>query len=705
MATGAMSRLSSRDRRRDFLWGGAAVLFAVLVFALIQAFIYPLMDGWSHYPLGDDSLMPYRDYFYPVPPLTYWEAGWVETLHLSLLGARLVFLFVPVLAALAIYSLSRLFASPAFSFTLATFGVAALASIRLEALQGWNIQSLTYIALGAALLARGWTQAATVHVRTWCGLSLRTWLLCMGSGVAFSAAALTKQTSIVSAVLVLLAATAAPILIRPAPLSAGRLRLLGATLLAPVVIAGSTFCNLAMNGALGPFVLSMLSGGGKQPSAAKLIEPIARTLEIYLPVAVGIAFLTWVVVRLLGRAHSQRTSPAGRLALGFASLVVLAGLPISVTTTRPEWSLLAAASWIAAVGLVVWIVDSRGHDRWGLLGTLFVALGVAAPIAIGAALGEGPADWITIVGRLLRWGIGIFLMGASLVAVLGICWPRLRRCFWKQFPTDPATRAAVAGGRQKFALLVGAACVAASFVNSLSSTGVPTVDWYLPGAATALAFGWTVIRGSSATRPLGAPLTGWLWVAIASVLFTVVQQPYSWFGWTEPPVTSLPRTAADLNYVQGVLLAPKVEQFYQRVAAAEVAAARASGATDPTVFGFPNIPAVESITPLQPYPALRCPIPWVDLCPDHVIAESLRDFELQPANVVVWADPDDDVLLAHERGFTGHRSALRDWIDFRDQMVSEGVWTEVDRIPVTKDSPNRWPVHIYAVSHGESQTG
>jgi hypothetical protein len=86
---------------------------------------------------------------------------------------------------------------------------------------------------------------------------------------------------------------------------------------------------------------------------------------------------------------------------------------------------------------------------------------------------------------------------------------------------------------------------------------------------------------------------------------------------------------------------------------------------------------------------------WFDLCPNALAAASLEEFRQHPADVITWTDPPEHAFAVHEGLFLGRRSALREWLAYRDAQVKSGAWVAAKRIEATGTSPNEWPVTIY----------
>ncbi len=103
------------------------------------------------YPLQAKHLIPYRDYFNPVPPLSYFEAHITASSTYGLRNYMLLTLAMVPLFGIACFSLARRFVGNLTSLVLVLFIAATLLSLRLEPVGGWNTQFFVLMAIGSIL--------------------------------------------------------------------------------------------------------------------------------------------------------------------------------------------------------------------------------------------------------------------------------------------------------------------------------------------------------------------------------------------------------------------------------------------------------------------------------------------------------------------------------------------------------------------------
>jgi hypothetical protein len=68
-------------------------------------------------------------------------------------------------------------------------------------------------------------------------------------------------------------------------------------------------------------------------------------------------------------------------------------------------------------------------------------------------------------------------------------------------------------------------------------------------------------------------------------------------------------------------------------------------------------------------------------------------FKKNEPNLIIWQDIPQDLIEANEKVFVHGKSALRDWIAYKDQRVKSGAWRLVDSF--TAASSNGWKTEIY----------
>lgn len=690
----ALRRLRARLGADSRVWTWSAPLLAVALFVGPQLMTYPVMDGWSAFPLGSADYLPYRDYFYPVTPLTFAEARFFGLFPLPLLASRLVLLVLPALLAWSVTSLTRSFVSRRIGFVLATFVAASLALLRLEPLAGWNTQFFVYTSVGVALLERSLSHDGSDRV----GERPSRGALAFGAlaGLAFTFAMMAKQTTLITVVVILVGLFLWLGIRFGAAARRRSLAILGTVLVAPTVAVATLAVYLFSRHAFGAFVSNMLSGGGKNPQLTKGLAAVWNEIYAYVANPRSMATVLALVIILLVARRDLRRDPTGLAPTTlFVATAFLAYLALDVTLShhglRPDYVVLAAAGCALTVVLPGRRRAVIPFTRRALSTRLVLAV-VGLPLVAGALsmLGDLPGYLASLASVQYGW-VSFAVLSSILLGYLMLS-DRARPA-----PASPHAQRA-----QRFpegrAIAVALAVLAAlgSLVNVLSSGGTLYLQFFIPSLAVYLAVLAQWISRGLGRRPFLPPLVAAVCVSTLAFVGAVVATPYSWFGWQEQSLLSGPRTWASSGYLRGIALSPGSAAVYQQLADAERDAAELSGAGDPRVFTFPNVPAAASLTDLRPYGGLPCVVLWFDVCPNAMAEDSLEQFTRDPAEVIVWTDPPEDITRSHETNFIRGRSALRDWIGYRNAEVLARRWVVVDTVPVTESSPNRWPITVYA---------
>jgi hypothetical protein len=649
------------------LWLALASLAAVAIFALSAFSIYPLIDGWFSFPLGDPSLFPYRDYFFPVTPLIYLEAQAGRYLSLPVTGVRVSLLVLPALFGLSLASLASRYVSRRVAFVVATAVVALLAALRLEPPGGWNTQSIMFLTLGIALFIKAW-ESEPVHERRRPRFAHPFSLaLALLSGLGFFLAILVKQTVAANVALVLIMFVICMRVIHGRATGSRALRLVVVIVLEQVALAVPVLIFLSVNGALAAFFSDMLSTGGKNPRLLK------------------------AGVDIVGGALGTLASPP---ALAIAALAGVAGALLALSARLPRRS------------------RPRRVTAQVIVAVLAVLAVLAALVALRLPMTSGsPVAYLSALSLPIQstWTVASLLSTLILGTVLYVTMRRATAGAAVAAPPRP-TAPPVAGRRQwrtdDSPIIVALATAVASIViGVLSSGGTYFAYWFVPSVAIFIAFFVSRMQDSDGLRLFVPALLCTLLFSTGAFAASIITAPYEWWGWNEPPLLGR-RVVADFGYPDGLRLSPRSYSFYSNVREAEQKAARRrlsveASSTLPrterrlSIFSFPNINSTLTLTSMRPYTEATCLSLWFDLCPNALAARSLEEFRKNPSDVIAWMDPSERAFMTHETLFLGERSALRDWQAYRDRQVRSRAWVATKVIPATATSPNEWPVTIY----------
>lgn len=677
-------------------WLLVSILFAVFVFLGVQVLTYPMMDGWFYFPLGDASSYPYRDYFFPVTPLVFWEAQLFRHFESPLLASRLTMLFVtPPILAWSTYALCRSLVRPFSAFVLSALSSSALAMLGLETLSGWNSQFLIYLAGGAACFYVAWysgTETVQFSLREYKFSNLFFGAL---AGVFFALAVLAKQTAAVT-VLVALLLIVFWIAGRTKSIRTSFFLAAIPTTTAFTMVMAVLLVELKRNHALAAFISDMSSGGGKNLNfliqLTKTGDYVVSLFTDPLTVAAA-ALLAWVVIRwftLEFTSLNVRLTGSRWLLIGlftFFSYVLF-----SQGTNQYPWLLfvLPAVQIISSVLLFSYYESRAPYVRGVYLAVAFLMV----PFCVGWVLsGSNLVDYFSSLVFLSH-----FWTTASVLLLVGITWFVFGRDLGKADSnperTNP-TQDDVGLHKGQLALVICVGISWGSLVNVLSSGAGIYLQWFVPAISVFTAFLLHQMRfrwNALAPIPL---ITSFIMLSVLTFTSHMVVAPYSWWGWKEPGLLQGPRTRMAMNYLTGVWLSEESAAFYEKVRTLELEAATLSEKADPTLYTFLNGPAFGTISGIRNYPVLPCPVIWYDICPNYIVQASLETFQNEPADIVVWPHVDDASLTAHESLFLGEPSAVRAWNDYRIGEVAAGRWKEVGTIDPTEDSPNRVGVTVF----------
>jgi len=694
-------------------WSILTPLMGIAIFAPSSWLIYPGISGWFHHPLGDGERVPYRDYYFPVTPLTYWEAQITAGFSNPYLVLRVGALLLAAMFAYGLFSLAHLLVSRRDAFAISTVLVASVAYLRLEPPGGWNTQAVMFTTIGVAFMSHGWVAmvARGPGTRSPVGRSVALGVL---AGLFFAFAVLVKQTTLVP---IAVASVGFPLFVRLRygaiwGRSAVRLMLVNGLVVGLAIAWLGAY--LVWHGALGAFISDMSSGGGKNVRLTKVAQDLVTGLDKnVLNLGVLVVALSTVVL-LLWLRRAQRSGDASQLAaiLGCAT-GLLTFLSLRLLTIRPALSYPVVFLIAILSGLCCYLRSRRliGQPaEWKLSRTIFLLV-LVIPLLTGMTVDYATHAFSSIGQFLLDHIFNLLLIPQVLLsaAVTGtlLLGPAVAgRRWWERtsglVPADSGLPEQGAGVRQREAVIAIAILVAVGSILTgvAASGGTFFLLWFIPSMSVLLAVLVSWARRRAYLRIFVPTLVGFLYVCAAVLLVTVVLSPYLWWGWREPSLLATPRAAVNYGYVRNVALAPSSGQFFDRIRAAELEAGARSGKAGqarPTVFSFPNLTSTESLTDLPPYTRLPCATLWFDLCPNELARRSLKIFAASPPDIVVWADPGKDAFTIHETLFLGEPSALREWIAYRDARVADRSWVPVDEIPADATSSNLWTTTIFHV--------
>lgn len=223
-----------------------------------------LATGYVTYPLQAKHLIPYVDYFDPVPPLQYFEAQITAGGNFGLHNYMMLTLMTVPFFGIASFSLAKQYLNTVGALFLVTLTELLLLSERLEQVGGWNSQFFMLQSIGFVLFVNAVINCGN-DVSNGISERLATKMQGIGCGVFLALTIIEKQTSALT--IIVAALLVAPWLYWERREGIGRLvkRVSLFSIIGALPVFLYTLYFLFANHAFGAFVSDILSGGGKNP--------------------------------------------------------------------------------------------------------------------------------------------------------------------------------------------------------------------------------------------------------------------------------------------------------------------------------------------------------------------------------------------------------------------------------------------------------
>lgn len=641
------------------LYRASAFLSGIVLFSVSSLFTLPLIDGWFNFPLGSKSYFPYRDYYYPVPPLTFFEAQIVSNFSQPALMLRILHILLGGFFTLSLYQIASNFSKKATTLTITIFVSAILSTLRLEPAGGWNTQSVMFSVVGLAFFTYGWQRK---------DFTLQIGLM---SGIFFFLGIITKQTVLFPFATLIFWST----LIGIKRKNNSILHFVGS--IVAVQIIGSVLLTIYLmrNSAFNEFLNSILTSGGKNLeltdlSRKTIIGIIENTINYR-------SFLLLILISLHSFKYFHRkiiyqnelfTGALILLSVNIFSNLnefnqVLTGVTIFLLFFFSNKSILLRNNIIFNSFLLVIIPISIG-----IINTMPVEPNLIAKLKNYALInGNLQQFWITI---------GIYLVFNSL----------------KKFSIHKNC-----SEKKDIEFFLGSYVASNIVFAVLSSGGGYFVFWFIPILIIGIPRFISETRKSVSIHSKLSSVVSMLIVVASTLLLNLqtIVTPYSWWGWNSPSITTQNRVTIEDGYYKGLVVTQDQDILMKQIAEYEMKAAKLSTIRPTTLYSFPNISMTQSLTSMTNYTGLNCVIAWFDLCPNQLAASDLMKLSRKPPSVVVWSQPGEDVFLVHEELFLKQKSVLRNWSEYRNAQVKSGSWKLIGQIPPS--TMNWWPIEIYAV--------
>lgn len=173
----------------------------------------------------------------------------------------------------------------------------------------------------------------------------------------------------------------------------------------------------------------------------------------------------------------------------------------------------------------------------------------------------------------------------------------------------------------------------------------------------------------------------WVPLSLSSVLITT--NPYSWHGWNETKKTQ--NISNDLELFRNFKLTKLQTDFYKEVNSAIEKISTRSASTNLTIAQVPAQPILMDLSNLTHY-KMFCPIMHIDICPESASRVDLDNFRINPPDVFIYYSFGSETLLAFEEFFRdGKKSNIRriqEWVTSGSEMKFE----DKIRVPNVPDS-------------------
>ncbi len=645
-------------------WGarafdGIAIFLSAVILSIPSFLFFPMMDGWSWFPLGDPDLLPYRDYFYPVTPLTFWEAQFAANFESPWMALRFSLLPLAVAYTASNYFLARLWINRLPAAVLTVFTAVLIPSLRLESLPGWNTQFLMLNAIGIALLI-----FAAKRNETTPGDS-KVILIASLAGVSFSLGFLAKQTEALSAGLICGMLWILLIMRYPNNPRKSIFAIIPAVVM--LLSTGLLFTWLTCLNLQNSFVADMLSGGGKNPTLLKFAESLAAIYGRYIASPEVIISSATLLIFFLAR----RQFPVSKFAPTFApvAFTFIASVFLFPGRTVP---LLLLGSALTVFGFMKLnsLLNLPPKPTMVVLQTAITLTFFAAIFARETLIPQINSTSISFV----------------LTAMIYWAFSRIR----EQVIEDKRGRRELIQGENRIALDIASITILAALINTMSSGGDAYIQWFI--SALIIFTSWFMARNQATKYALVYLLI------IATLLqgLLVARSPYVWFGYS---ATSLlgPREGVTFPNLGTIVVPVADAQILTEIRKTVSVLITDSPNENLTVFSFPNIPGAAAVSGLEPYKHLRCFVQWFDVCPNSTSSKDLGIFKANPPDMVIWQNLKNSEVRMHEKAFLNARSSLRDWQSYKDQQVSSGSWILIKTVRSSNSTPIKDDIEIYRV--------
>ncbi|MBQ9112893.1 MAG: glycosyltransferase family 39 protein [Clostridia bacterium] len=638
-----------RRRREKILF---AVILAVGLFAFYGIYAnkaFPYAEGWHSYysELMRAGNVPYRDFFYYLPPLNLLIDSTLWTLSFgSMLMFRLWRLIERVAMMETVYFLLCRYYNPKIVLIGCLFGGIIGGGSSYDLLGDYN-QTAEFLLILTALFAVRFAEE-TVPKKQYLKMALAGCMI----GLAF----LCKQSTGAMA-MVLYALFLCVWCFWNRDKGFIRYALAAAVgILAPIALAAIILaCMDALIPAIEQIFFGAASKGGLFTILFGNVAAFYKSVIINLWIIILAAVIFVILSVVMGRYKRSEK---------YLSLS---------EDKRAAQKIAYRIGWIAAVILILAVL-------------LVVNLGAVKGF-IGALRGDALNSTISVMGGFKSIVVQILALVLTVLLVTGFA-----VCVIKRKQIIPAHVLV-------FSLGAFSSMYCAFMASGASAGDIPLRVMYF---TLPFIFCFVVTALKKYKFPSHIAVSACLVICCLATLGAKIQCPYSWWGYAEAPVYEKTE-AVDIPGLEGYRFSPAEKKAYEEI----YRLVSENTDEDDVVFGFPYIKIFNQLTGHIGEVGF-VPVHFFDVCPDTYAAEDAERLEQAPPDLILWQDLGEACWSVHEDLFrNGQRMGQRDiqeWFVSVKDTKYEAIG-QVGDIYVYKLRDNGTPTKYTYFEDGEGDSG
>jgi hypothetical protein len=606
---------------------------------------------WATY--WNDGLVPYKDFFFPLPPLYLFVYKYILYTPDPLLFSRFFDLAIVVLLNVGLYKLLNL----KFK-TFTAFFVTATVML------WWQINPTNtisgYFEFACCLLVWG------LYFLLGQGGAFKFVI----SGMLIAASSLVKQNYVftVTSFTIL---SFIYILFFKGPQVKRLILLLVGFLLTYILL----LFYLVRNDLLSLFIETMLQGGGKNLEFSNLVRNLV--IEVVRP-QTAVTFLI-LIFSIVTFARMKKFSTFSirfteNLALGFYILSTLFFIYFYSIGSVPQFLFRFLILYLLFIVTLSIVNRIRILQTFYWVSPIFIVVGswVISNSSLGyllriERLNNGLANFSSFLGSML-WSLSIAVL--LLFAYKALLYKNDEKYF-SGFINNEITK--------DYAFI---SVVLSLFLGGLINAynGSAFIDSNIILCAILLS---ALVDGSLSTPKNRARLISFVWLPLSLSSVFITTTPYSWYGWTE--TTKTQNISNNLELFKNFKLTKQQTNFYEEVHNVVNRISTKSINKNLTIAQVPAQPILMNLNSLNHY-KMFCPIMHIDVCPESASRVDLENFKEDPPDVFLYYSFGDGALLSFEDSFRdGKKSNIRrieEWVNSGSAMKLE----DKIEVPNTPDS-------------------